>query len=131
MACALLFEINMWNRPFTDCDDCLSHCMQAISVIVTHRTDDMRKLPPILSRTAAGADGTDGAAPARPRLAMRAALGKGRFGVPLGAPVPVDTSAAALLAGPLPSTMAVETPAVQPDEGVSNAPCITMLHVHV
>lgn len=107
---------------FTDCDDTLSCCMQAISVIVTHRTDDMRKLPPSLANTTAGATHIDSAAHARPRLAMRSALAKGVHDVPVGGPVPMDSSAAALSAGPSLSTMAVGTLDVQPDKGVSDAP---------
>ena len=122
VACALLPGATPANGPFTDCNDTLSRCLQAISVIVTHRTDDMRKLPPSLAETTACANRTDSAAHARPRLAMRGALGKGDPGVPVGGPVPMDTSVAALSVGPSLSTMAVGTLDVQPDEGVSDAP---------
>ena len=102
--------------------------MQAISVIVTHRTDDMRKLPPILAEAAAGIKRTDDAPSARPRLAMRGALGKGGLIVPVGGPVPVDTSVIEPLAGPPLAAMAVGTAAVQLDEGVSSSQRFN--HVH-
>ena len=117
--CALLPGPAPADAPSTESDDTLSQCMQAISVIVTHRTDDMRKLPPILPDAASGARRTDGGAPARPRLAMRGALSKGHNPVPVSGPVPMDSSATAPIAGPSLSTMAAEAPAVRPEEGLS------------
>ena len=74
-------------------------------MIVTHRTDDMSTLPRVAPAGGSARPKKAAAEAARPRLAMR------------GAPVPPDTSAAAVVAGVSPSTLAVEAPAVQADEG--------------
>ncbi|BDA51349.1 probable ATP-dependent helicase rhp16 [Coccomyxa sp. Obi] len=84
--------------------------LQAITLIVTHRTDDMSKLPPVQPPDQAAKPKQAAAAP-RPKLALLSARRPDGAGN-AAKPVP-DMSAADVV----PSTLAVELPPVVPEEG--------------
>lgn len=93
-----------------------SRSMQAITLIVTHRTDDMSKLPPVQPPQSARAPKKATAA-ARPKLALLSMRPKLAEAAGNAAPPVPDMSAAAVVA---PSTLAVEQPPVLPEEGAQS-----------
>ena len=90
----------------------LCSAWQAITLIVTHRTDDMSKLPPVQPPDQA-AKPKQAAAAARPKLALLSA--RRPPGTGNAAPPVPDMSAADVA----PSTLAVELPPVAPEECAS------------
>lgn len=85
---------------------------QAISLIVTHRTDDMSRLPPVEPAEEA-AKPKQAAAVSRPKLALLSARRPAAAGTGNAAPPVVDMSSADVA----PSTTAAELPPVLPEEG--------------